>query len=426
MIINRKNIIVYPRKYFVEDIVTLRRSGEILNNLVLHQTSETNFWLVNRRSEKLQPDYSKMSKAASELTLNTVLLKNGVHPGAEIPETNFFNDAHLYVEAEVESGINPNRISGYLKYKDSCFVIDELYLVGAEMLKIPTVNSTIRFSAPNAYEMFLTSEYARERWETSIAALNREIWERLNMLNYLIVGAGKSGELALMELARLGVGNITVCDGCVLERRHIGEMKLVTDRDVGRNKAETVVEKVSGLRRSSEKTDCFNFRAVESFNFDSYEARKAAEESDVIICCADSDGGRGYASYVAARFHKVLLDIGTGVLPSGENIKNDYHVKLILPGDGCLRCFGGIDEEQCDIEIFNRNEQLRQRRKDHPDRVGSLSSLNALAVNEAILMLQDLCKGEIESSTWVQFERKTGRTLVNPAGGTKEKCDCKK
>ena len=198
---------------------------------------------------------------------------------------------------------------------------------------------------------------------------------------------------AFAELARVGVGCITLCDGDKVESRNLGEMKLVTDADIGRNKAEVIVEKVTELRRTNEKNDRFDFRAVKSFNFEGTEPHGIAKESDVLICCVDSDAARDYASYIASRYYKVLIDIGTGIVrePDGKTaVRKGYDVRMILPGDGCLRCCGGIDEAQSELEIFNSDERNRQRVDSHRLRAGSLSSLNVSAVNEGIGLLPDL------------------------------------
>src|SRR5215211_3951457 len=130
-----------------------------------------------------------------------------------------------------------------------------------------------------------------------------------------------------------------------------------------------------------------------SFNFGGPEAHEAAKSSDVIICCVDADSGRDYASYIASRYHKILIDIGTGVIigTSDSAAKRGYDVRMILPGDGCLRCCGGLDRPQAELEVFNRDEQQRQRSDGRRQR-GSLSTLNVAAVSEGIVIRIFVCE----------------------------------
>lgn len=416
MIKTQKNILVYPRSYFVEDLLRLKQSGRISLNLAFNQTGDANQWLVNKTDD---------SQAKTEkLVLRFALLKNDIHPSSNLLQADFSSVGHLYLK--IDDRTEPHSVSGFLRHENRIVEFDELFLVGAEMLKIPTVNTKQLIPLKDDYEAFLESPYACERWQMSRKALGEQAWKRLCLLKMMIVGAGRSGETAFLELARFGVGKITVCDGDNLERRNLGEMKLVTDSELGHSKAQSLVQKMRELRRSPERNDCYQFRAVDSFNFDSYEAQKAAEESDVIVCCVDSDGARSYASYIAARHHKVLLDIGSGV-SSVTKASTGYDVRLILPGDGCLKCCGGIDEKRGEIEMFNRYERQRQRQEGHLLREGSLSYLNSLAVNEGIALLQDLCRGEIKNSTWIQYEKTAGRTLLNSITKTQSpNCDCEK
>lgn len=429
----KKNSLVYPRSYFVEDLLRLKERGDIRLTVFLCETSEENKWLIRRFDEAetnavILARKTNSIKPEKTFVLRFCLLNNGLHPDSTNLEADFRSDAHLYMTTATTNGTNS--VSGYIRFDEETLNFDELFLVGAGMHRLLTVNTRQLIPNQNDYEAFLDSAYARERWQMTRKALGDEAWKRMCLLKVLIVGAGRSGETAFLELARFGVGNIVICDGDMLERRNLGEMKLVTDKDIGRNKAEITLEKVSDFRHSTSAQDCFTFRSVNSFNFNSYEAQLAAQECDVIVCCVDSDGGRAYASYIAARYHKVLLDIGSGILRDEQNPtlkKVGYDVRLVMPGDGCLMCWGGFDEAQSEVEIFNRHERDHQRKEGHIEREGSLSNLNASAVNEGISLLQELCRGEVKNSTWIQFDKNNGRTSISQTKKAHyDNCHCKK
>jgi len=423
----KQNILVYPRRFFTEDLLHLKKSGEMLIHAVFHETSEENQWLVRKfnREEIQKILQERQSDTKSKrLLLSLNLLKNRLHPDSSPLQVDYISDGHLYLSFDSVTKIN--NISGYFRHCGKIVNLDRLFLVGAEMQKILSVNSKLQNFREAQYEKFLTTEYARTRWAMTCKALGEKSWRTLNLLRFLIIGGGRSGESAFLELARLGVGQITICDGDDLELGNLGEMKLATDQDIGRNKAEIIVEKVTQLRQTNQKDDCFDFRAVTTFNFEGFEARQTAKNSDVIICCLDSEGGRSYASNLAARFYKVLLDIGTGILSSGVTNEIGYDDRLILPDDGCLRCCGGIDEEQSELEIFSCQMQKRQRQEGKLNRNGSLSRINNIAVSRGIKLLQDLCGGLIKNSTWVQYEENKGETIREVISKIKtQNCYCK-
>lgn len=428
----KQNILIYPRQFFIDDLLYLRKHEEILFNVSFNETKSENQWLVRRGNQAefeqvLQNRQHQMNSKqlnSKNLLLRSILLKNRLHPESNLLQTDYLIDGHLYLYFDEKN--KTNSVSGYFRHNNQIINLDGLFLVGAEMQKIISVNANASPSEENIYERFLSSDYAKVRWAMTKKAIGEDnSWKRLLQLKIMIVGAGRTGELAFLELARLGVRHLSVCDGDNIELRNLGETKLITDQDIGFNKAEVLVKKVTKLRQTGRKEDNFIFRAIKSFNFEGIEAREIAKESDVIICCVDSDGARGYASYIASRYHKVLLDIGTGILPNQNGtLQRGYDVRGILPGDGCLKCFGGIDENQSELEIFNTQERDRQRKEGHQYRMGSLSSLNSLAVSEGILMLQDLCKGEIKKSTWIQFEKDSGRTVLSSLSKINGKCDC--
>ena len=405
-----RNVLVYPRRYFAEDLLRLKDKGDVLLTAELHRTPDENQWLVrkyddveikNLIDERMGVDLQRRSADHANMLLRFASMASYDSNRSSLP-IDPLADGHLYLD--VESGVRPKRISGYVRENLQVADLDELYLVGPEMLRIRTANSNRR---PDPYEAFLDSDYARERWQMTRKALGHRIWKRLCMLRVMIVGSGRSGETAFLELARLGVGRITICDGDVLERRNLGEMKLVSDSDVGDCKVEAVLGRVNELRKTDAQGDCYDFRAINSYNFETIDAQRAAEGADVIICCVDNDGARSYASFIARRYYKVLLDIGTGVLGRENTFDRKvtgYDVRLILPPEGCIRCLGGIDEATAEIEIFNSGARNFQRRNGHLNRAGSLSSLNCSAVNEGISLLQQLAAGKVKRSVWIQSD----------------------
>lgn len=414
-----RNVLVYPRRYFAEDLLRVKDNGDVLLTAALHRTPDENQWLVrkyddvgikNLIDERMGVHLQRRSADQANMLLRFASMASYKSNRSSL-SIDPLADGHLYLD--VERGLRTKRISGYVRENLQVADLDELYLVGPEMLRIRTANSNRR---PAPYEAFLDSDYARERWQMTRKILGTRTWKRLCMLRVMIVGSGRIGEATFLELARLGVGRITICDGDVLELHNLGEMKLVSDSDVGESKAESVLARVKEIRMTGETTDCFEFRAVNSYNFETFAAQLAAEEADVIICCVDSEGAKSYASYIAARYYKVLVDIGTGITESEDDSDaNDrgYDVRLLLPGEVCLKCIGGMDELQAEIEIFNPDFRISRGRKSRLERAGIPRSLNAAAVNDGILLLQDLCSGVIENSVWVRMKNSYGRRIVS-------------
>jgi hypothetical protein len=80
-------------------------------------------------------------------------------------------------------------------------------------------------------------------------------------------------------------------------------------------------------------------------------------------------------------------------------------IRLILPADGCLVCFGSLaNYENALAELQQRNHgEHADRQLWWEQRTGSLRTLNMLAASIAVQMLCDLVAERIHSSTWMQL-----------------------
>jgi hypothetical protein len=72
---------------------------------------------------------------------------------------------------------------------------------------------------------------------------------------------------------------------------------------------------------------------------------EALWEADIIASLVDSDPARLTAAATAAAYLKPHLDIGQSVVVArGRERELGVDVRLIIPGQGCLRCIGGAGE----------------------------------------------------------------------------------
>jgi hypothetical protein len=189
-------------------------------------------------------------------------------------------------------------------------------------------------------------------------------------------------------------------------------MDAVTLQDLGRLKAEAVAEHVQQR---------FPYTRITAIprSVMSAEARLAIKGADLLICCVDDDVARLYTGGLACGYAKPLLDLGTGIFydqaPRGptqptRQVSVPRHqpqrvlgadVRLIVPGDGCLLCWGGVAQAR---EAIQRWRTGQPRQPWHVERAGSLRSLNALAAHLGLRLLEDLIAGRLTRSVWLRFE----------------------
>jgi molybdopterin/thiamine biosynthesis adenylyltransferase len=263
------------------------------------------------------------------------------------------------------------------------------------------------------------------RWSRTIGAVGGvDVWRRLTRLHVAIIGCGRTGSLMAGTLVRLGIRRLTLVDDDHVEFHNLGEMDHLDEADLGLPKVHVVAR---GLRRRRRLDRPTIVPIPQSVLIPAGIA--AIKRCDVLVACPDNDGARLAAAVVATRYQRILIDVGVGVLGSTEGRRGSFgvarsapertgaDVRLIVPGDGCLMCRGGVSNlvgtvrEQCGTTLPAHATPLRAMR------LGSLASLNQIATGLAAMLLQDLVAEKLERSTWahVEFDSEGRMTVVYPA-----------
>ncbi len=247
----------------------------------------------------------------------------------------------------------------------------------------------------------------RERWSRTMAALGGEaVWRRLVGLRVAIVGCGRTGSLLAQALAATGVRHLALVDPDHLERHNLGEMAGVAEADLERPKAEALACRLR---------EAYPWVRLEPL-VASVTARRSLVSllaCDLLCCCADRDIARLATGILATLYLKPLLDIGTGVLlpRPGSGLAMGADVRLILPGEGCLLCQGGVaDPGEARRSLAAVWAEAAGRGGDwRRERAGSLRSLNQVAVGLALRLWEDLVAERRRESTWLRLTFEGGR-----------------
>ena len=122
--------------------------------------------------------------------------------------------------------------------------------------------------------------------------------------------------------------------------------------------------------------------------------RHALANAEVVVCCVDNDAARAFVGSWARRYGLVLLDLGTAVRREGPRWRAGADIRLLLPGDGCILCRGGLADPAA------RGPAADWR----TERAGSLRTLNGTAANLGLGLLEQLLFGRLQGSTWLRLE----------------------
>ncbi|MBN1675663.1 MAG: ThiF family adenylyltransferase [Kiritimatiellae bacterium] len=238
-----------------------------------------------------------------------------------------------------------------------------------------------------------------ERWSRTIGALGEQAWRRLTDLAYAVVGCGRTGAAVASGLACLGVRSLLLLDPDSLELHNLGEMA-VAPECTGRPKAEILAEQ---LRVLSPPTTLHALTCSVTHRL----ALRAIRNTDFLFSCVDHDAARLAVGVLAALYVKPLIDIATGIHGAGPERRMGADIRLVLPGERCLLCLGGLTDEPDARRILrSQREEIRfyAARDWSDERAGSLASLNHTAASLAQRMAEDLVAERIQHSTWLHLE----------------------
>jgi molybdopterin/thiamine biosynthesis adenylyltransferase len=277
--------------------------------------------------------------------------------------------------------------------------IHALRIVGAGMHRVLTPEGTLASLDPPV------PAAERARWSRAIGALGAEPWRRLRALRLALVGVGRSGSAFACSLWRAGVRELTFSDPDVVEAHNLDAMDGVTDMDVGRPKVAAVGGALAAINPAAPPA-----RALQESIF-SLRALVAAKEAHLLVTCVDDDRARLAAGVIAALYARPMLEIATGIMGSGQARRMAGDVRLILPGERCLLCLGGVADLARARTAFTTVAPIRAARTAWQDeRAGSLRSLNQIAVHLGMRLLEDFVAERVQTSRWIHLEFDAGGT----------------
>jgi molybdopterin/thiamine biosynthesis adenylyltransferase len=258
-----------------------------------------------------------------------------------------------------------------------------------------------------------------ERYSRVIGGLGTDVWgelawPRLRDARWCLVGAGRGGTALAHLLARQGALYLTVVDPDQIEPHNLDGLPAPPDV-VGSSKAQILAYLLQRFR-----PEMTAFAVPHSLV--SPRGMEALWEADLIVTAVDNVEARLVASAVAAAYLKPHLDLGQSVVAAeGERRELGVEVRLIVPGQGCLRCVGGTGGLSLAEALYRLIHPLQVEEDFRRERAGSLASLSSIAVGMGMRVMEDLLVGVRGESAWLRLTQRGARMELRelPAGGSR-------
>ena len=249
----------------------------------------------------------------------------------------------------------------------------------------------------------------------------------LRSLHVAIVGLGGTGSLAFVQLAHLGVGQITVIDNDHVEHSNVSRIIGATVRDAD------VTMKVDVAARYAAGLGLDTKVHVKRGHLGREVPVTAVEGCDVILSCVDRHLPRALLNRLAYTRTVPVIDMGSAfrVGPTGRIEAGAGRVVIVGPGRRCLACWGHINPHQLRTESLSADARARQAAEGYVNGADipqpSVIAFNTTIAGAAVVELMRLTThyaGTESPPARLGFDFMTGtvRRNVLPPGGSCSIC----
>jgi hypothetical protein len=179
----------------------------------------------------------------------------------------------------------------------------------------------------------------------------------LRRLRVGVVGLGGIGSVVSLQLAHLGVGELVLIDGDLVEASNLSRIAGATKDDVGGSHKVDVAARYARALGLVREVECHH-----AFLAPEHEPLLAS--CDVVVSCVDQQTPRAILNRAAYRNLVPVIDLGTvfRVNEHGTIVADAGRVVVIGPGRPCLACWGHLDPHALRIEALSdadRESEIR-------------------------------------------------------------------
>ena len=287
--------------------------------------------------------------------------------------------------------------------------LQAIHLIGPGMLQFRRPPAPVRPSG--------------SQWTRLTGVLGEDVFQRFRRREILLAGCGRLGSLLAAALIRMGLRKLTVVDPDQLEPHNRDATVGNTRGDCGQPKATVLLRHLHRIRPSAR---------LHGFTLPLQHPRvvDAIRRCDAVFLCVDNDDARFHLTQLATQLLKVTLDCGTLIRRSEPDERaptsNDApaqpadgpsppivltaDIRLILPG-GCLSCIGGLQPGPGPNPSPRAATPSSGPLWQNSGRLGSLPSINHIAVGTAMQLWLDLLCERLQSSWWQRLRWDPGTGL---------------
>lgn len=196
---------------------------------------------------------------------------------------------------------------------------------------------------------------AQEWYHRQCLALGDAGHRALRSTHIGVVGLGGTGSAAAVQLAHLGVGELTLVDADIVEATNVSRVIGCTTGDAGETtKVDVATRYIQQLGLGTRVAACRGHLG------DAVPPSRLAG-CDVILSCVDTHTPRALLNRLAYNALVPVVDLGSAFRVRGDGTVSHGagRVVVIGPGKPCLACWGHIDPDRLREEALSADDRAR-------------------------------------------------------------------
>jgi molybdopterin/thiamine biosynthesis adenylyltransferase len=197
-----------------------------------------------------------------------------------------------------------------------------------------------------------------------------------------VIGLGGTGSVVVQQLAHLGVGEFLLIDPDVIEPTNLNRVVGATRDDVDHPKVDVARRLIASVNPTA------RVHVLKADVRDRATAR-AVLDTDVFVCCTDSQGSRAILSQLAYQYRLPGFDVGVAIHVGEAGVEHvSGRVQMLGPTLPCLLCCGVLDPETVRRDLLSDEARaLDQYIVGAPTAQPAVISINSAASSLVVTML---------------------------------------
>lgn len=272
---------------------------------------------------------------------------------------------------------------------------------------LPPARNTTDSSDPD-------QDHNLDRYSRQRLALGAPVLHTLQYRSTVVIGLGRTGSPLVHSAVRLGMPVLGL-DPDVIELHNLdGEFSPLHE---GWTKAAALRNQLTPLARPGAAPD---LRALDVAS--PAAGALIAATDGAIVTCVDNSRALVWANAWALALNRVHIVIASGL--SGPGGLAEAELRVLLPGEGCVMCVGGLAEPLARVRESLTESHAPRAAPFSEERPGSLRSWSVQAGHHALRALEQVAADRVRHSLFRRLtEQEDGglrveeRAALRPAGG---------